>query len=131
MECGAAYDVAKKNPCMWTHDEGKNFTSVHLTESLEDCTMQVRKRFFPNLLANKVPDNSVVSANETQIAGTHYKGLAIQPWDYIVSNSIPYLEGSAIKYLTRWRDKGGIEDLKKAKHFVEKLIEVETSKGTK
>jgi hypothetical protein len=66
----------------------------------------------------------VSDANAKQIDGAHYKKLKIQPWDYIVANNIPYLEGSAIKYLTRWRDKGGIQDLQKAQHFVEKLIEV-------
>lgn len=70
-------------------------------------------------------------ANEIQHGGTHYKAKAIQPWDYIEANAIPFLEGNAIKYLTRWRDKGGMEDLRKAQHYVQKLIEVETAKGTK
>lgn len=61
--------------------------------------------------------------NGYQVSGTHYQKQAIQVWDYITSNGIPYLEGNAIKYLSRWRDKGGVEDLLKAKHYVEKLIE--------
>ena len=68
-------------------------------------------------------------ANKKQIGGRHYKGLAIQPWDYIDANGIPYLEGSAIKYLTRWRDKDGLADLRKAIHFIEKRIELEEIKG--
>ena len=72
-----------------------------------------------------------MKANDRQHGGSHYKSLAIQPWDYIESNNIPYLEGSAIKYLTRWRDKGGITDLKKAIHFIEKRIEFEEEKGAK
>lgn len=68
-------------------------------------------------------------ANAVQVGGQHYKALAIEPWDYIVANDIPFLEGNAIKYLTRWRDKGGLTDLKKARHYVDKLIEVETLKG--
>lgn len=68
------------------------------------------------------------NVNATQIGGTHYKGKAIQPWDYIIANDIPFLEGNAIKYLTRWRDKGGIDDLRKARHYVDKLIEVESAK---
>lgn len=67
-----------------------------------------------------------MSANDTQVGGQHYKGLAIQPWDYIEANGIPYLEGCAIKYITRWRDKGGVEDLRKAIHFLQKRIELET-----
>lgn len=66
------------------------------------------------------------NANDTQIDGNHYKGKAIQPWDYIVANDIPYLEGNVIKYVSRWRDKGGVNDLRKARHYLDKLIEVET-----
>lgn len=55
----------------------------------------------------------------------------IQPWDYIAANNIGFFEGNAIKYLTRWRDKGGIADLEKARHYLDKLIELETARGTK
>jgi len=68
-------------------------------------------------------------ANDIQHGGEHYKMKTIQPWDFIVANSIGFLEGNAIKYLTRWREKGGIEDLKKAQHYIDKLIEVETAKA--
>ena len=67
-----------------------------------------------------------MSALDIQIAGSHYKGLAIQPVEYIYANNIPYLEGNIIKYATRWRDKGGVEDLRKIKHYVDLLIELET-----
>lgn len=66
-----------------------------------------------------------MSALNTQVAGGHYKSLKIQPIEYIHANSIPFAEGSVIKYVTRWRDKGGIADLEKAKHFLELLIELE------
>ena len=66
------------------------------------------------------------NANDTQIDGNHYKSKTIQPWDYIVANDIPYLEGNVIKYVSRWRDKGGVNDLRKARHYLDKLIEVET-----
>lgn len=66
-----------------------------------------------------------MTANNKQIAGTHYKKNGIQPWDYIIANNIGYLEGSAIKYITRWKDKNGIDDIRKAIHFLEKLIETE------
>ncbi len=67
-------------------------------------------------------------ANQIQHGGTHYKCLPIQPWDYIISNNIPFLEGNAIKYLTRWREKGGIQDLQKARHYIDKLIEINSPK---
>ena len=62
--------------------------------------------------------------NKNQVAGQHYKKMAIQPWDYIASNSLGYLEGNVVKYVSRWREKGGLEDLKKAQHYLTKLIEV-------
>lgn len=67
--------------------------------------------------------NLILSANETQVGGAHYKDKKIQTWDYISQNNIPYLEGCVIKYVSRWRDKGGVEDLRKAQHYLEKLIE--------
>jgi hypothetical protein len=64
------------------------------------------------------------TANNVQVAGTHYKDKAIQPWDYIVGNNLGYLEGNIVKYVSRWKDKGGIDDLRKARHYLDKLIEV-------
>lgn len=63
------------------------------------------------------------SALDVQIGGNHYKSKGIQPVEYIMANDIGFCEGSAIKYLTRWKDKGGIADLEKAKHFIDILIE--------
>lgn len=65
-----------------------------------------------------------IKANDVQVAGTHYKSKAIQPWDYIVGNNLGYLEGNIVKYVSRWKDKGGVDDLKKARHYLDKLIEV-------
>lgn len=67
----------------------------------------------------------MMSALEKQVSGDHYKSLKIQPVEFIHANGIPFAEGSVIKYVTRWRDKGGIADLEKAKHFLEILIELE------
>jgi len=65
-------------------------------------------------------------ANDTQVGGEHYRS-PIQHWDYVLANEIPYMEAQIIKYVTRWRKKNGIEDLHKARHFLEKLIEWETA----
>ena len=65
------------------------------------------------------------NANAMQIGGMHYKAKEIQPWDYIAANQIGYFEGNVIKYVSRWREKGGIDDLKKARHYLDKLIELE------
>lgn len=63
-----------------------------------------------------------MSANDTQVGGSHYD-KAIQPWDYIIANNIGYLEGNIIKYVTRYKDKNGLQDLLKAQHYLKKLIE--------
>lgn len=60
-----------------------------------------------------------------QEGGDHYKSKAIQPVEYIHKNNIGYFEGCVIKYVTRWREKNGVEDLKKAKHYIELLMELE------
>jgi hypothetical protein len=66
------------------------------------------------------------SALDVQVAGSHYKDLAVQPVEYIHANGIGYFEGNVIKYVSRWRAKNGIKDLEKAKHYIELLIELET-----
>lgn len=68
---------------------------------------------------------AAASALDTQVGGDHYSKLTIQPIEYIQANKIPFAEGSVIKYVTRWRDKGGVKDLEKARHFLDLLIEFE------
>lgn len=65
------------------------------------------------------------SALKTQVGGRHYKDYPIQPVEFCQRNRIPFCEASAIKYLCRHRSKNGIEDLKKARHFIDLLIEIE------
>jgi len=72
-----------------------------------------------------------MSALDKQVSGDHYKDLKIQPIEYIHANGIPFAEGSVIKYVSRWRSKGGIKDLEKAKHFLELLIELEQAEEDK
>jgi len=72
-----------------------------------------------------------VKANDIQIGGEHYKVQAIEPWDYIAANGLGYFEGCIVKYVTRHRQKNGLEDLRKAQHYIAKLIEVEEARGKK
>lgn len=60
---------------------------------------------------------------DKQIDGSHYMDRAIQPIDYIMANELDFCEGNVVKYITRWRFKGGVNDLEKAKHYIEFLIE--------
>ena len=59
-----------------------------------------------------------MSANETQVAGNHYRDKKIQTWDYIVQNNLGSLEGNVIKYVSRYKDKIVIDDLIKAAHYL-------------
>lgn len=58
-----------------------------------------------------------------QVGGSHYKKYKIQPVEFIVKNNIGFCEGNIIKYILRFKDKGGIADLEKAKHYIELLID--------
>ena len=69
-----------------------------------------------------------VSATDTQVGGNHYTKLAIQPMRYSMENGLDALQHTVIKYVTRFRDKNGIEDLEKAKHCIDMLIEFERNK---
>jgi hypothetical protein len=71
---------------------------------------------------------AAIRANAQQVGGAHYATKAIQPWDFIIANNLGYLEGNIVKYVSRWKDKGGVEDLKKAQHYLQKLIEVSHEK---
>lgn len=71
----------------------------------------------------------MTQANDYQIDGTHYKDeAAIQHWDYAAAHNFDYFQGQITKYVTRWKKKNGIKDLEKARHFIEKYIEIETAK---
>lgn len=66
----------------------------------------------------------VETSLDTQIGGTHYKNCAIQPVEFITKNKLGFLEGCVIKRICRYEDKNGLEDLKKAKHEIDLLIEL-------
>jgi hypothetical protein len=69
------------------------------------------------------------SALDKQESGNHYKDKGIQPIVYIHANNLGFCEGNVVKYVTRWRDKGGEADLRKAIHYLELLIELETGQS--
>lgn len=66
-----------------------------------------------------------MSALDTQVGGGHYKGMKIQPMEYSMANGLDACQHTAIKYISRFRQKGGIQDLEKAKHCIDMLIEFE------
>lgn len=101
-----------------------DFTVIHAGTPIErttcgKCGYTFHDNGLPHVCA------PVERALATQVGGGHYKSMAIQPFEYIHKNGIGFAEGCAIKYLSRWRAKGGVEDLRKARHFIDLLIEME------
>ena len=78
-----------------------------------------------NYMANATEDNPL----NQQIGGEHYKKLKIQPMEYSMANGLDACQHTIIKYVTRFRDKGGIQDLEKAKHCIDMLIQFEQGVG--
>ena len=64
-----------------------------------------------------------MSAYKKQVGGKHYLKYKIQPSKFVVENKLLYPEGNVIKYVLRHQDKGGKQDLEKAKHFIDMIIE--------
>ena len=64
-----------------------------------------------------------MSAYDKQIGGSHYKKMKIQPSKFVIENELLFPEGNVIKYICRHRFKNGKEDLEKAVHFIEMIIE--------
>lgn len=58
----------------------------------------------------------------------HYSNLPIEPWDFIQRNKLDFFEGNVIKYICRWKNKGGVSDLRKAITYLEKIIEFEDNR---
>lgn len=68
------------------------------------------------------------SALDVQVGGGHYKAMAIQPVEFIHANGIGYFEGNVIKYVSRWKSKNGLDDLRKARHYIDLLLELEAAR---
>lgn len=62
---------------------------------------------------------------KTQVGGSHYQAYTIQPLEFCLKNDIPFAEGNVIKYVCRYKHKNGLEDLLKARHYLDALIERE------
>jgi len=71
----------------------------------------------------------VAGARDSQVGGDHYAKHTIQPWDIWEAYGLNAFEGAVIKYVLRHRDKNGVEDLKKARHTLDRLIEIEERKA--
>ena len=65
-----------------------------------------------------------------QVGGNHYKDMAIQPIEFILANKLSYCQGNVIKYVCRYPHKNGVEDLRKARQYIDFMIEEELSKNS-
>lgn len=77
----------------------------------------------PTKFLHQLVNEEFPSAFETQVKDNHYKTKGIQPLQYIVANNLDFNQGNVIKYVTRYKDKNGAEDLKKAMHYLRFLLE--------
>ena len=73
----------------------------------------------------RITKESTISAMQIQVGGEHYKSLNIQPLEYALANDLGICEHAVIKYVSRYKNKGGVEDLRKARHYLDILIERE------
>lgn len=84
---------------------------------------EVQQGFSPGKSV-EIADYKPKQALDIQEGGNHYKDMAIQPVEYITANNIPFMEGNVIKYVSRHMSKNGAQDIKKAIHFLELILQL-------
>jgi len=97
------------------------------TRRAQPINLEELRQEFPGV---NFVDERNKSAFDTQEGGDHYKTMALQPLQYILTNDLPYVEGRVTEYMARWRNKGGLMDLKKARHLIDLAIEFHTMQTT-
>ena len=93
----------------------------------EDMRPEVKYVFVPEYRGEEEEEEEEAAATtalDTQVGGGHYKKFTIQPAVFIEKNGLSFLEGCVVKRICRWKDKNGLEDLIKAKHEIDLLIEI-------
>ncbi len=93
---------------------GLDINSNHCNHTLKPYTF-VEKKLYMQIKKD---------SDKTQIGGDHYLKLKIQPWEIIEANGLGFWDGNIIKYILRYKEKGGLQDLEKAKHYLDKLLEL-------
>ena len=103
-------DFRDRAKTVMTHDKEQAFI-------FEEGQVHTKSIIFKGLTRQEVSDTPLITS--------HYKGLAIQPFEYSYKNKLDALQHTAIKYITRFREKGGMRDLLAAKHTIDILISFE------
>ena len=96
-------------------------SQLHRCHTMEQVKGVVTQDTIDNYMITIPPPGALA----IQVGGNHYKNCIIQPVEYCEANRLGACESAIVKYITRWRDKGGLEDLNKIKHYVDLLIETE------
>ena len=104
------------------YDEGGNMLCDHSIDISKIPTVDDQKKFTEEL------NDKLKNPYLRQEGGSHYKDMVIQPIDYILKNNIGFAEGNVIKYVSRWKNKNGVMDLKKALHILQILVYEEENK---
>jgi hypothetical protein len=119
--------VEKSIPTLAQHHEAK----IHLDngQMYDVATGKpiIEKPVIKESLTTELATDNKTSALNVQEGGDHYKRMKIQPIEYITANNLSFIEGSVVKYISRWKNKNGIQDLKKARHFLDILIEQQSA----
>lgn len=119
-----------KNPLATPKEVGAKFkVAMPIVYKIRKEVMPVVQEENAKVIIQTKPFVPSTRADDLQVGGDHYKNMGVQPWKAMESWMTPeqfagFLRGNAIKYLARCDAKGGIDDVKKAKHYIEKLIEV-------
>jgi hypothetical protein len=120
----SAKDIAKQVKC--TPDYVYQVRGKRDKERLKEIAAQPikpRQRMESKPVVQQV---TTVTPNDIQVGGTHYKEQDIQPWDAIHAWGLGFFSGNVVKYVARHNQKGGVDDLRKARHYLDKLIELHT-----
>lgn len=110
-------------PCFGQYD--RMFSAERACNACSECMPCKAERFGTLKVGDVPPKSELHGAFSVQVGGGHYKSMAIQPAEYCHRNRIGKLEGDVIAYVSRWRAKNGVEDLKKARHTLDLMIEME------
>lgn len=96
------------------HEKWTNGVKIMGSEADKDWVEEVHKTH---------PEFRMTNALNKQEGGNHYKDMAIQPVEFITANNLGFLEGNVVKYICRHHAKNGAEDIKKAIHYCELLLQ--------
>jgi hypothetical protein len=111
-------------------DQGTPIPEKSRSQKLREAGFVARDNSVQAEDGSKIPSwGSLMKANEVQVGGDHYRANGkYQIWDLVVDMGWDFFQGNVISYVHRYRQKGGVDDLRKARHYLDKMIEIEEAK---